>query len=159
MVVLAERPRPSVLLILRPDSLGAHAGQIACPGGRFERARDANLVTAALRETEEEVGIRVPVDHVLGFLEPIHIRVTGYTLLPVVAGFGDRPPVIPQVSEVSDYAWVTLAELARVRRERPRDFAGVTLNMAEFPIGLGTLWGATARIVDQLLQQLAQKGA
>ncbi len=159
MVILAERPRPSVLLILRPDSLGAHAGQIACPGGRLERGRDANLLAAALRETEEEVGVRVPMDHVLGFLDPIHIRVTGYTLLPVVSGFRDRPPVTPEVAEVSDYAWVTLAELSQVRQERPRDFSGVTRTLAEFPIGLGTLWGATARIIDQLLQQLAQKGA
>ncbi|NMP22130.1 NUDIX hydrolase [Sulfobacillus harzensis] len=152
MVLIAETPKPALLLIRRPDHLSSHAGQIAFPGGRFESTIDQNLWQAAQRETEEEVGIQVPQDRLLGFLDPVHIQVSGFTLLPAVVGLEERPLVQPASDEVADYAWVALSDLAQVRRERPRIIGNLTYQMAEFPLSFGLLWGATARVVDQLIQ-------
>lgn len=151
MVLLAQQPQPSVLLIHRPDTLTHHAGQIACPGGRFDVACDKTLWDAARRETEEEVGISVPRSRFAGFLDPVHIRATGYTLAPVVAVI-DAPQVVrPNPDEVASYQWVRLDEMRAVRQMSRVMAAGVSYRLPEFPLAWGRLWGATARVMDQLL--------
>ena len=72
----------TVLLTLRADDLTHHAGQIAFPGGRVE-AGDADAMAAALRETEEEIGLRREFVEVLGCL-PDHAVITGFRVTPVV---------------------------------------------------------------------------
>lgn len=154
MVLIARFPEPSVLLIRRPDTLTYHAGQIACPGGTFEPGVDHCLGDAARRETEEEVGIRVSPESLAGFLEPVYIHVTGFTLLPVVSVVDRQPSVVPHPDEVADYQWVSLKTLRQVRRTVSMDINGVRYPLAEFPLEWGRLWGATARAVDQLLRVL-----
>ncbi len=154
MMLIARLPEPAVLLIRRPDTLTHHAGQIACPGGSLDPGMDQCLWDAAQREAEEEVGIRVAPEAVAGFLDPIHIHVTGFTLLPVVAVVDRRPPVVPLADEVAEYRWVNLDTLRRIRRTAPMDINGGRYQMAEFPLEWGRLWGATARAVDQLLHVL-----
>ncbi len=154
MIVIARLPEPSILFIRRPDTLTHHAGQIACPGGTFEPGVDQCLWDAARRETEEEVGIRVSPDSMAGFLDPVYIHVTGFTLLPVVSVIDQRPSVVPHPDEVADYQWVSLDTLRQVRCIVPMDIDGVRYPLAEFPLEWGRLWGATARAVDQLLRVL-----
>lgn len=72
----------TVLLTERSSDLKHHAGQIAFPGGRLE-PEDPDVVTAALRETEEEIGLSRERVEVLGFL-PDHPVITGYRITPVV---------------------------------------------------------------------------
>ena len=72
----------TVLLTLRADDLKHHAGQISFPGGRLE-AGDADATAAALRETEEEIGLRREYVEVLGCL-PDHAVITGFRVTPVV---------------------------------------------------------------------------
>lgn len=158
MVLLIAEPVPSVLLIRRPDTLTHHAGQLACPGGRFDPVIDHNLWDAAVRETAEEVGVMVSSDDCLGFLEPVHIRVTGYTLLPVVAFLPTQPVVSPAPDEVADYQWAALEELRACRRMSRVAANGLVYTLPEFPLAWGRLWGATAQVVDQLLTVLAAGG-
>ena len=56
LVPIVERPEPTVILTLRPETLRKHAGQISFPGGRIE-PEDGGPVAAALREAEEEIGL------------------------------------------------------------------------------------------------------
>ena len=155
MVLLARYPEPAVLLIHRPDTLTHHAGQIACPGGSFDPRFDHSLWDAACRETEEEVGIQVPQDAFAGFLDSVHIGVTGYTLLPAVAVIDAPLAVHPNPDEVAAYQWVSLREMRTVRKMSRIMAAGVTYRMPEFPLAWGRLWGATARVMDQLLGHVA----
>ena len=74
---------PTVLLTRRTSHLHDHAGQISFPGGGIEE-HDENPVAAALRETEEEVGLRADSVEVLGSL-PHYATATGYVVTPVVA--------------------------------------------------------------------------
>src|ERR1044071_6755845 len=63
------------MLIRRPSYDGMHSGQLALPGGKVEEG-DASLTFTAIREMEEEVGIRVPEANVLGALSPVYIPVS-----------------------------------------------------------------------------------
>ncbi len=155
MVLVAVWPHPAVLLIHRPDTLTYHAGQIACPGGSFDSRYDSTLWETAIRETQEEVGITVAEESRAGYLDPVYITVTGFTLVPFVAVVKTRPPVHPDSGEVASYQWVTLAELAQVRRMGRVMAWGVSYQMPEFPLAWGRLWGATARVMDQLLTKIS----
>ncbi len=78
----------TVLLTQRTAHLTAHAGQISFPGGRIEAA-DPDEIAAALRETEEEVGLPRDRIHVIGRLDN-YVTGTGFEITPIV-GFVDPP--------------------------------------------------------------------
>ncbi|MBX5467880.1 MAG: CoA pyrophosphatase [Firmicutes bacterium] len=137
----------AVLLIRRPSYLREHAGQVALPGGRFDPALDPDLWHTAVRESEEEVGLRVEPDQRLGYLDPIFIPASGYTVLPCVAAWPTRPQPRPQPAEVADWAWAPLAELRAVEHWVWRRETWVP----EYPLAWARVWGATARILRQLL--------
>jgi 8-oxo-dGTP pyrophosphatase MutT (NUDIX family) len=151
MVLLAPVERPAVLLIERPLTLSHHGGQIGCPGGTVDWQLDRTLWDTARRETREEVGIDVPQSALWGWLDPVYIPPSGYTLAPAVAGLPVVPEVHSEPQEVSGYHWVPLAVLQRVRRLAVREVANVRYQMPEFPLSWGLVWGATARVLDQLL--------
>lgn len=155
MVLLAREPVPSVLLIHRPDTLSHHAGQIACPGGSFDNLLDCTLWDTACRETQEEVGIAVTRASFAGYLDPVHISVTGFTFIPAVSVLARQAPVIPSFAEVQSYRWVSLEELRQVKRMSSVTHNDRTYRMAEFPLPWGRVWGATARVIEQLLEVLA----
>ncbi|MCY0878997.1 MAG: CoA pyrophosphatase [Firmicutes bacterium] len=154
MVLLTPADRPSVLLIERPHTLSHHGGQIGCPGGAVDVRTDRTLWDTARRETREEVGIEVPPAALLGWLDPVYIPPSGFTVAPAVALLPDWPRVSPAPQEVSAYHWVPLGQLRQVRRYAQRLVSQRTYQMAEFPLEWGLVWGATARVLDQLLEKI-----
>lgn len=152
MVMISGVQDAELLLIKRPATMTYHAGQIAFPGGSYESLRDASLSDTARRETQEEVGIVVLPSQCLGFLRSVYIPVSGFTILPVVARLPKpEPPVLS--SEVVQAEWVPIRTLRHVRRSGSRRIQGVVVHWPEFPLPLGLLWGATARVVDDLLER------
>ncbi len=100
---------PAVWLELRPSTMRAHAGQFALPGGRIDPGETAQQ--AALREMDEEIGIRARPDQILGRLDDFATR-SGYVMTPFVVWLGrpERPPV-PNPGEVAELHAVTMAEI------------------------------------------------
>ncbi|GAA4847130.1 NUDIX hydrolase [Saccharopolyspora rosea] len=92
----------------RAPTLRAHAGQFALPGGRLDPGEDA--VRAALRELNEELGVALPADGVLGLLDDYATR-SGYVITPVVAWVGEQPALAPNTAEVARVHLVPLGEL------------------------------------------------
>lgn len=145
-----------ILLTRRSLDLSKHAGEFSFPGGRPEPHDDSPLATA-LREAHEEVGIAADLVQVLGSLPPTTTYKTGYAITPYV-GLIDAPPQwVAQVSEVAEVAEPRLVDLVAAREvhrfQRP---GGEALDMPVFPLdGERQVWGATARILDELLLRLA----
>jgi 8-oxo-dGTP pyrophosphatase MutT (NUDIX family) len=100
--------RASVVLTLRASGLRRHGGQWACPGGRLDPGETPEA--AALRELEEELGLTLPPDHVLGLLDDFPTR-SGFVITPVVV-WGTADAVLqPDPREVAGAYLVPLEDL------------------------------------------------
>jgi 8-oxo-dGTP pyrophosphatase MutT (NUDIX family) len=110
VVVLDDPARgPGVLLTRRTSKLRDHPGQFALPGGSVDPGEDT--VTAALRELDEELGLTLGPDAVLGMLDDYPTR-SGFVITPVVmAGPGAVADLVPSPDEVSELFHITFDEL------------------------------------------------
>jgi 8-oxo-dGTP pyrophosphatase MutT (NUDIX family) len=142
-----------VMLTERTHDLPDHPGQISFPGGSAEE-QDADLVATALRESYEEVGLDPATVEVAGFL-PAQAVITGYAVAPVV-GFARPFEVIPDVREVASTFEVPLAFLLDRNncRQEDRERGGVVLQTWEYHWGGHRIWGATAKIINELVEKL-----
>jgi 8-oxo-dGTP pyrophosphatase MutT (NUDIX family) len=154
LVPLVESPGPSLLFTLRTDLVLHHKGEISFPGG-VRHDDDPDLVTTALRETEEELGIPPSAVEVLGTLPPVHTMVSGYVIVPFVGWLGVLPPLDPSPIEVAEVLQLDLARLAKVEREVLSEM-GRSWHAYELDGSL--VWGATGRILHDLLGVLRGEG-
>ena len=97
------------LLTRRAAGLRSHAGQWALPGGRCDPGE--TLEEAALRELEEELGVRLPTADVLGVLDDYPTR-SGYAIAPVVAWLADPGEIRPDPGEVASVHYIRLGSIA-----------------------------------------------
>jgi 8-oxo-dGTP pyrophosphatase MutT (NUDIX family) len=155
LVTVVDRPRPSLLLTRRTDTLSRHAGQVAFPGGRID-PEDDGPVAAALREAEEEVGLAPHHADVIGSLPPFLIG-TGYSVTPVVALIPPDLPLVPREAEVAAVFEVPMdfAFDAANQVEREAVLAGRSRRYVEIAFGEWRIWGATAGVIVDLGRRLA----
>lgn len=158
LVPLVQRePELTVLLTQRTPHLQAHAGQVAFPGGRIETS-DRDPVHAALRETEEEVGLTADHVCVIGRLDT-YITGTGYEITPVVGLVRAPFSLRPDSDEVADVFEVPLAfVLDRRNHERhSREFKGRIRSFFVLPYPGRYIWGATAGMLVNLAEVLSAR--
>ncbi|GAB3557165.1 NUDIX hydrolase [Spirosoma fluminis] len=139
-------------LILRPQYDGVHAGQMAFPGGRMERI-DENLTRTALREAQEEVGIRVTDVKVLGLLTELFIPPSNFYVQPVVGMLPYRPDFYPDPREVEAVVEVPLDTLLdeTIVGDSQIEVRGVLVDAPYYQIQGYRVWGATAMMISELL--------
>ena len=141
------------VLTRRHDDLRQHAGQIAFPGGRVDPA-DSGLVETALREAREEIGLPREAVTLLGALTPVYVQVSGFALYPFVGAI-ERPEVWTiapiEVQFVLELALGALASSYAVQTLRRGEREVVT---PTFAADTETIWGATARILEDLLTRM-----
>ncbi len=149
-----HRDEMTVLLTHRAADLVHHPGQIAFPGGRVE-PQDTDEVAAALRETEEEIGLQREFVEVIGRL-PDHFVITGYRVTPVVALVrpGFRLSLDP--TEVSGAFEAPLRHLLDpgTHALRKRQIGDVEFEVYDLPWGGHNIWGATAGMLLTLRELL-----
>ncbi|KAM8814432.1 mitochondrial coenzyme A diphosphatase NUDT8 isoform 2-T2 [Rhynchonycteris naso] len=136
---------PALLYTLRSSLLaGRHKGDVSFPGGKCDPA-DRDVVHTALRETQEEVGLDVPENHVWGILQPVFDQEKN-TVVPVLAGVGPLDPqsLKPNPKEVQNQGYTNFCQRGNFRYTMP-----VFLN------GPHRVWGLTAVITEFTLQLLA----
>jgi 8-oxo-dGTP pyrophosphatase MutT (NUDIX family) len=158
-VLFEEEGETHVVLTRRASHLRSHRGEIALPGGRSD-AGETPLETA-LRETKEEVGIDSERLTPMGWLSPIVAFASASAIWPVVATTTSRPALMIDPGEVDRAFTVSLKDLVaegtfleeRWRRVVPRPGSD---DEGYFPIYFfavpgDVIWGATARILTELL--------
>jgi 8-oxo-dGTP pyrophosphatase MutT (NUDIX family) len=145
--------RPGIVFTERRSDLRRHAGEISFPGGRQDHD-DEDLRRTALREAEEEIGLDPAEVDLVGALPPIGTFVTSYKVHPFVGlipeGLGLRPNPA-EVETVLEFELEALRGAYGMRRLVRR---GVPIRTPTFEIERHLIWGATARILSDLLERL-----
>ncbi len=157
LVPILDGPEPSLIFTVRADSLRHHSGEISFPGGRAH-PEDADLMATALRETQEELGLPPDAVEVIGCLPFVHTRVTGFVVVPYVGLLSARPDLVPNPDEIAEVLEVPLAALLATEEEREWEFDTERYQTYQYAHGAHTVWGATARIVKDLLDRLREEG-
>jgi 8-oxo-dGTP pyrophosphatase MutT (NUDIX family) len=136
------------LLCRRASRLSRHAGQWALPGGRVDDGETA--LDAALRELDEELGLRLDPDSVVGWLDDYPTR-SGYVITPVVLWGGEDPHLDPAAAEVLAVYRIGLHAL---RDSEPR-FISIPESdrpVLQLPLGNDLIHAPTAAVLFQLRQ-------
>ncbi|MES2422166.1 MAG: CoA pyrophosphatase [Pseudomonadota bacterium] len=153
LIAVTDRADPGVILTQRTDTMSRHPGQIAFPGGRIDPGED--VVTAALREAEEEIAL--PRSHVTVIGEADSYRtVTGFQVTPVI---GIIPPDLvftPSEAEVASVFEVPLAFLLDEANhvEATLEWQGHDRHYYEILWNDRRIWGATAAMIVNLARRL-----
>ena len=146
----------NLVLTKRRDDLHSHAGQISFPGGRQEASE--TLLTTALRETEEEVGVPITAVQSLGQLTTIYIPPSGFVVHPFVGWYqnGDVPQFTPSEGEVAQIIEEPLATLLNPETAvaEPWDFKGHEVMVPYYAIPGHKVWGATAIMLSEFVERL-----
>ncbi|MCK4896513.1 MAG: CoA pyrophosphatase [Candidatus Heimdallarchaeota archaeon] len=139
-----------VLFTKRTELVKHHQGQIAFPGGRFEN-KDQNLLTTALRETHEEVGIQPRAVEILGKLDPAD-TISHHHVHPYVGIISDDINLEINPDEVAEYFFVPLSKLLEKETLKQGEFDGET--RFYYSVNDYKIWGITAGILSDLLTRL-----
>jgi 8-oxo-dGTP pyrophosphatase MutT (NUDIX family) len=160
LLLLYEREgEPYIVLTRRTEGVEHHKGETSFPGGAFD-SEDGDLLTTALRETEEEIGVRREDVEVLGRLDDI-VTLTGFLVSPFVGVLRRWPyPFVANVEEVAELVEVPLRHLMDERNlERgTRRFGDRWWPVLSYNYGDHRIWGATARIFKAFFDNLAASG-
>jgi 8-oxo-dGTP pyrophosphatase MutT (NUDIX family) len=146
-----------VLFTRRTDTVEEHRGQVSFPGGLIER-QDDSATQAALREADEEIGLRREDVQVLGALKPLP-TVTGFIVSPIVGTFPWPYPLSLNQNEVASafgvpIDWLSNPDNLEVRQQKFMA-DGPSFSVYYFkPYNGEIIWGATARITISLLSIL-----
>lgn len=153
LVAVSDGPQGAeVLLTRRSESLNSHRGEISFPGGRVDAGE--TFEAAALREAHEEVALDPSAVQLGGRLDPISTLVSRSFIVPVVGAVSPHLDLRPAQDEVDRIMWVPLVELTRVDtfREEIWPVDDQHRPMFFFELEDETIWGATARMLHQLLR-------
>jgi len=146
------------LFTKRTEMVEHHKGQISFPGGG-KSEKDANLWETAIRETEEEIGVPRAGVKILGTL-PKLVTVTDFEVSPFVGAIPYPVEFAPHAGEVESIIEVPLLHLLdpMVVEERPVQWKGRDFTTLVYHYQGHAIWGATARILADLLTVMREDG-
>lgn len=143
---------PRLILIERAAGDISHPGQIGFPGGKLEKS-DADKVSAALRETQEETGVPSDRITVIGELSTLYIPVSNFMVHPYIGWIETEPEFYPAPSEVENILTPFFYELTDPANIKTGEFAGSidkSVNAPYYEASGYRIWGATAMIISEI---------
>lgn len=148
----------SLLFIRRASTLRTHSGQIAFPGGSVEPA-DTSVLITAVRESQEEIGLDPQRVEVLGLLPTVATAVSNFIVTPVVGFLPHGPGELRlQESEVAELIIVPLQALMNPTIMHTENWIrnDIMRTVHFYDYGSYRIWGATGRMLHELLTVLAE---
>jgi 8-oxo-dGTP pyrophosphatase MutT (NUDIX family) len=147
-----RRAEPHAVFTRRRTDLRRHAGEISFPGGRRD-PEDVDLSGTALREAEEEIGLPRANVRLLGELPAVSTFVTNYEIHPFVGLIPARLAWKPSPTEVDAVLELPLDALRAGRTRTRIERRGIAFETDAYVVGEHLIWGATARILEHLLER------
>jgi len=146
---------PRLLFTLRPEHLRRHAGQISFPGGARD-PEDPTPLHTALREMREELGVPQESVEVLGMLDEM-VTTSEFRVVPYVGLLDPSVELHPDAGEIAELLEIPVPDLLvpGLRRTEKRFYRGAERDVYFYDVGRHTIWGATARILSNLLAVLS----
>lgn len=148
----------NIVFMKRTEYPGVHSGQISFPGGGRE-PHDTDIVETALRETEEEIGINREDIILIGKLTELFIPPSNFLVTPIVGYTAMRPEFKPDSGEVDRIIEIPVDLLLKENTKQTREitvFPDMKLKVPCFYIDGDVIWGATAMILNELLEVISQ---
>jgi 8-oxo-dGTP pyrophosphatase MutT (NUDIX family) len=147
MVVLyVKNDKIFVLMTLRSKKLKIHPGEMSFPGGRYEED-DGDLLSTALRETKEEIGLELD-DFLINATLPIVTTLTGYEITPYVAILLARPTIGELSDEVESVFEIPLFDLLSTKQRNTSGKGGESKYV--YWNSANCIWGASAKILGNI---------
>lgn len=158
LVPITRREEPELVLTLRAKGLSTHSGEVAFPGGRRD-AEDVDLISTALRETEEEIGLARGQVEVIGELSTLVSRY-GLKVKPIVGLIPEHEHFRPNQGEIAEVFSVPLSFFAQDPRETTHriDYLGRSWYVPSYRYGPFCIWGLTAIMVVELVNLVCDAG-
>jgi 8-oxo-dGTP pyrophosphatase MutT (NUDIX family) len=141
-----------VLFTRRTETVEHHRGQISFPGGA-EEAEDGSLLDTALRESQEEIGLKREDAIPLGSLTPM-VTVTDFYVEPYVAAIPQPYTFTPEQAEIAEIIEAPVAALMDPAILEQKQVPGRPEAVLFYHFGPHVIWGATARMLAELLASL-----
>ncbi|GAA0821854.1 CoA pyrophosphatase [Colwellia sp. D2M02] len=143
-----------VLLTKRASHLKHHPSQVSFPGGKVEPS-DANPTATALREAQEEIGLLASAVNILGTLPPCQ-TISGFHVIPIVAMIDNKQQFLLDKNEVAEIFQVPLQHFFSSSKQYTisTHYNGNPHNVHFMPYKHYNIWGATASMLKDLIQQL-----
>jgi 8-oxo-dGTP pyrophosphatase MutT (NUDIX family) len=142
-----------VVFTRRREDLRRHAGEVSFPGGRFDEG-EADLLATALREAHEEIGLPPDAVRILGALQPTPTIATGFAVYPFVGLIEPGRTWALSAREVAEVIEFSIPQLRRGYGRRRLLRRGLPIRTDTYQVGEHLIWGATARILSDLLERL-----
>jgi 8-oxo-dGTP pyrophosphatase MutT (NUDIX family) len=154
LVPIVERDVPTVLLTKRAEHLNDHAGQISFPGGKIDPT-DASPMDAALREADEEIGLKRSFVEPVGYLD-VYATGFGFRILPTLARVRPGFELAINANEVDAAFEVPLAFLMDPVNHKlgSKEFRGLQRSFYEMPFEQHYIWGATAGMLRAMYERI-----
>ncbi len=148
----------NLLLILRKTYKGVHSNQVGFPGGKSEKSDDG-LLTTALRETYEEVGVSPKDVTLVKEISEIFIPPSNFIVQPYIGLYKNPKPFIKQDTEVElilEVPVVDFLDEARVVLKKMTTSYAVDVEVPAFKLNGYIVWGATAMVLNEIKELLKQ---
>lgn len=149
--------RLKMVFIRRSEYVGIHSGQIAFPGGRYEDT-DIDYRFTALREVEEEIGIKADSIEILGQLSDLYVPPSNFLMKIFVGYTKERPEYIIDTREVKEVLEFALDDFRKEEIVKIKDFKAHNIDKIikapYYDINGAIIWGATAMVLTELLDLL-----
>jgi 8-oxo-dGTP pyrophosphatase MutT (NUDIX family) len=152
----SENFETKLILILRKTYKGVHSAQVGFPGGKLE-AQDRTIQDAALRETEEEVGVSRDTISVLKKLTEIYIPPSNFFVQPFLGITTELPKFVPQEKEVEALIEVSLRDFmddVNVITQTLSTSYAESIDVPAFKLNGHIVWGATAMMLNEVRELL-----
>ena len=143
---------PKILMIKKPITMNHHGGEIAFPGGKISN-EDYDLMDTAIRETNEETGITITREQIIGQLKPVTTLNSGFTILPFISILDKINGLIPN-SEVEEFLEIPLIPLLQTLSNDTDPKHNSIQEMYTFTFESKIIWGASARMLKQITEKI-----